>query len=126
MEHVHGVSFAYDTTNLEYGSPHTTPVVRNAHLADLQAILCAHNVRLFLQSIREPSYLPHYLNYPKDAVGSPLVPLIAIVSLGHWNGILIFDDLVLGGWFWSPIARALKYVITYTKIAEIRHSFLAK
>lgn len=48
-----GVGFAFTSDKArEFGLPNRIPLIRNAHLAESQAELCAHNVRSYLQQRR--------------------------------------------------------------------------
>ena len=56
--------------------------VRNAHLAESQAELCAANVATYL-SLSPSSASRGMLKYPQGIFGVPEVPLLACVSLGR-------------------------------------------
>ena len=59
--------------------------------------------------------------YPSDVFyGAQHAPLLACVSLGPNNGIIIFNDLVLGGFFFGVLGGFVKYVIERSKMAEIK------
>ena len=63
----------------------TRSTVRNAHLAESQAEVCAHNVATILSSTSQPQLQgqQHRLaKYPQDVFGTHLCPLLSCVSLG--------------------------------------------
>ena len=112
-----------------YGTKARKAAVRNAHLAESQAELVAHNV---LQMHRAVSILPpssstsssstsssssssssnRLLCYPKDCFyGASTAPLLACVSLGPNNGIIVFNDLVLGGFLFGVLGGLVKFII---------------
>jgi len=141
-----GVGFACSTAKGgPFGTTSLMPTVRNAHLAESQAELVAANVRRYLL-LEKNSYSsgdgegnqqnqkknsnseqrlfasvpPRYLAYPKDVFGANLNPLLACVSLGPHNGIVVFNDLVIGGFGLSILAGVVKFIIERSKISEIR------
>jgi len=61
------------------------------------------------------------LSYPSNPFyGAPNVPLLACVSLGPNNGIVVFNDLVLCGMVFSMIGGLIKFIIERSKVAEIK------
>ena len=67
-----------------YGKLLTRSTVRNAHLAESQAEVCAHNVAAILKSTSQgQEHGQHRLaKYPQDVFGTHLCPLLSCVSLG--------------------------------------------
>ena len=62
------------------------------------------------------------LRYPQDEFyGASVAPLLACVSLGPKCGIVIFNDLVIGGMLLGILGGLVKYIIERSKIAEIRN-----
>lgn len=57
--------------------------------------------------------------------GDGAVPTLMCVSLGPWDGILVFNSLVLYGALGGLVAAALKWVIEVTKLAEMRRRWWA-
>ena len=71
----------YTTLHYTKTTPSLLLVVRNAHLAESQAELCAANVARYLSL--SPSFTPpRMLQYPREAFGVSEAPLLACVSLG--------------------------------------------
>jgi hypothetical protein len=78
------ISTYYRMTSLTHSTSifHPIPItVRNAHLAESQAELCAANVATYL-SLSPSSASKGMLKYPQGIFGVPEVPLLACVSLG--------------------------------------------
>ena len=136
-----GVGFASSTEKAPWGTKSTRPTVRNAHLAESQAELCAANVRRFIAArdaarvvggsggddinAMLPLVSPvAYLRYPQDAFyGAPLNPLLSCVSLGPRHAIVCFNGVVIGGGLLGVLgmmAAVAKFIIERTKISEAR------
>lgn len=62
------------------------------------------------------SYSPKFSTYPNSAFKSPLSPLLACVSLGPHNGIIVFNDLVIGGALFYFLGGFVKFVIERSKV----------
>lgn len=125
VEHEQGIGFAVTTAKCGgMGTLSRRPTVRNAHIAESQAELCAANVRRFLHNTaagKTSSITAHHLlQYPRDVFGAPLNPLLACVSLGPRQAILVVNGLVIGGAVLGLVAAIAKFVIERSKIAEIR------
>lgn len=127
IEHQQGVGFAMTSAKGgELGALSLRPTVRNAHLAESQAELCAANVRRFLLQKKSvpgstaPAHVHHLLQYPRDVFGAPLNPLLACVSLGPRHAILVVNGVVLGGAVLGFVAALAKFVVERSKVAEIR------
>lgn len=76
-----GVGFAASTPMAPFGALMARPTVRNAHLAESQAELVAHNVASLL--LKAQSGPPSLQSYPRDVFGTSLCPLLSCVSLGN-------------------------------------------
>lgn len=98
-----------------FGAPQSSPSLRNAHLAESQAEVVAHNVRCLMGSS-----LP-LASFPRDAFQSPLCPVLACVSLGPNNAIIVFNNIVIGGLLLGRAAGLIKFIIERSKVSEIRH-----
>lgn len=99
----------------DVGNKSKLPAIRNAHLAESQAELCAHNIIKYLNNEN------NYLTYPAGVFGMPNQPLLSCVSLGPYNGIIIFNNIVLGGLLFGLLGGMMKFIIERSKIAEIRN-----
>lgn len=118
-----GMGFAATTSMAPFGALLERPTVRNAHLAESQAEICAHNVAAFLTARQgtNSATLPRLLRYPQDEFGTSLCPLLSCVSLGPRCGIVVFNDLVMGGLLFGMIGGLAKYLVERSKVAEIRN-----
>lgn len=59
--------------------------------------------------------------YPQSIVGAETSPLVYGISLGPHEGILVFNDIALGGnWVLRRVAALSKAFIEYTKILEVQ------
>lgn len=116
-----GVGFACTLPRAPYGSLTALPAVRSAHLAESQAEICAHNVAALLTASTRHGAPPRLHRYPQNMFWSPLCPLISCVSLGPRCGIVVFNDLVLGGFMFWGLGGLLKWVIEKSKVAEGRN-----
>ena len=118
-----GVGLAASTLNSgPYGKKSSKPAVRNAHIAESQAEVVATNIKVLLNmKLTNCSPSCTMAKYPKDIFyGAQNVPLVACVSLGPNNGIIVFNELVLGGALFGVFGGFLKFAIERSKIAEIK------
>ena len=115
--YIPGTGFLCDTVDYVLGNERYLPLIRNAHLAESQAELCAHNVRAFLNISSQNN---HFLRYPKDIFGTPHNPVLSCISLGPREGIIVFNNVVIGGFLLSFISGLAKLIIERSKVAEIR------
>lgn len=126
IEHDDGVSFACSSELFDSYSKYNIPPIRNAHLAESQAELVSYNVLNYLQwkkrNFQNNIKGPNFKVYPKDVFGVPCNPLLSAVSLGPRNGIVVVNNIVLGGLFWLTLGGLAKFIVERTKIAEIRYS----
>lgn len=95
--------------------------LRTAHIAEAQAELCARNVITYLTTTR-PSEL-RLQSYPRDLFHSNRQPVVACVSLGPRDAILIFNNIVLGGFLFGGLAAVAKWIIERSKVAEIQNRY---
>lgn len=146
-----GVSFAFNSlSGYAFGQKQALPIVRNAHLAESQAELVAENVRIYLSNRDNLTVanLSHglddsekvynhgntvntsvslmYHSYPKDVFGNNFNPLLACVSLGPRDGIVVFNNVVVCGTFVALLAGFIKFVIERSKISEIRQEWFGR
>ena len=87
MEHgtCGGVGFAATTSVAPFGKMMMRSTVRNAHLAESQAEVCAHNVAAILTSTSQGQGQHRLAKYPQDVFGTHLCPLLSCVSLGRFS-----------------------------------------
>lgn len=136
VEHQTPVGFAVSTGmgGGLFGAPANRPFVRNAHLAESQAEVCAANIRRFFatsgsaptSASTSSSVSGGYVRYPHDVFGAPLNPLLSCVSLGPNNAIVVFNGIVVGGAILGVLAAFVKFTIERTKISEIRQQSLGR
>jgi hypothetical protein len=62
------------------------------------------------------------LRYPQDIAGSDRIPLVFVLSLGRYDGVLGFNDMCIPG----PFAAVVKYILEYTKVSHMRGRMLGK
>ena len=55
------------------------------------------------------------LKYPEGASGTSYLPLVFVLSLGRYDGVVGFNELCIPG----PIAAIVKWLLEWTKIAAI-------
>jgi apoptosis-inducing factor 2 len=84
VKHEVPVAFATESVKMgAFGSMQKVPAIRNAHLAESQAEIVAHNIRALVAAQRsQPS---HMAVYPRDAFQSPLCPVLSCISLGRYD-----------------------------------------
>ena len=84
-----------------------------AYSAELQAGLAAANVAQQLQLGLDTTPL---LSFPLSLSGVLPAPSLVCCSLGAWDGVLVFNGVVVGGW----LAALAKYVIERSKVGQYR------
>ena len=89
------------------------PSAKLAYSAELQAVVAANNVARQMHSGAESQSL---LAYPLSLSGVLPAPILVCCSLGAWDGVLVFNDLVVGGW----LAALAKHVIERSKVGQYR------
>lgn len=83
--------------------------MKQAFHAEVQGHLAAENV------IHLASKKP-LLRYPQDAaMDSPYMPLVYVLSLGRYDGVIGFNNLTIPG----PLAAVLKWIIEWTKVRQM-------
>ena len=96
--------------------------MKQALYAEMSGKIAAKNIKALCSSPPLPASTTLPLSssllfrYPEDLSGSPLLPLIYIVSLGENDGSLGFNSLVVNG----VVAGVMKWVIEETKVREMR------
>ena len=104
---------------------------KQAFQAEMQGKVAAKNVIKLLES--ESVGTNHYhelqppppallLRYPQDIAGSDRIPLVFVLSLGRYDGVLGFNDMCIPG----PFAAVVKYILEYTKVSHMRGRMLGK
>ena len=87
-----------------------------AYTAELQATVAAANVSQQLQSGAGDVDGGALLSFPLSLSGVLPAPSLVCCSLGAWDGVLVFNELVLGGW----LAALAKLVIERSKVGQYR------
>lgn len=88
---------------------------KQAFHAEIQGKVAARN------AIRMAKQLP-LLRYPDDIAGSSEMPLVYVLSLGRYDGVLGFNELTLCG----PVAALFKWILEYTKVMHMQGRPLGK
>jgi NADH dehydrogenase FAD-containing subunit len=60
--------------------------------------------------------------YPQDIAGSKRTPLVFVLSLGRYDGVVGFNNLSFPG----PVAAIIKWILEYTKVLHMQGDFLGK
>ena len=87
-----------------------------AYTAELQATVAAANVAQQLQSGVGGVESGALLSFPLSLSGVLPAPSLVCCSLGAWDGVLVFNELVLSGW----LAALAKLVIERSKVGQYR------
>ena len=104
---------------------------KQAFQAEMQGKVAAKNVIKLLESESvgtnhhhelQPPPPPLLLRYPQDIAGSDRIPLVFVLSLGRYDGVLGFNDMCIPG----PFAAVVKYILEYTKVSHMRGRMLGK
>ncbi len=85
---------------------------KQALQAEMQGELAAWNVIKLLES---NSLKTRLLQYPMD-LGADRIPLVFVLSLGRYDGVLGFDSLTIPGSF----AAIIKWHLEHTKVSQMR------
>ena len=86
-----------------------TEAVKQAFHAEVQGHIAGANI------VRLATGHP-FLRYPEDAtLGSPNMPLVYVLSLGQWDGVIGFNSITVPG----PLAPILKWILEWTKIRQM-------
>lgn len=98
---------------------------KQAFQAEMQGKVAARNVVRLLESSatttkrRRPGGL---LRYPRDIAGADRIPLVFVLSLGRYDGVLGFNSLCVPG----PLAAVVKWILEYTKVSHMRGCLFGK
>jgi hypothetical protein len=105
---------------------------KQAFQAEMQGKVAAKNVIKLLEleseatnhhhELQPPPPPPVLLRYPQDIAGSDRIPLVFVLSLGRYDGVLGFNDICIPG----PFAAVVKYILEYTKVSHMRGRMLGK
>ncbi len=96
---------------------------KQAFQAEMQGKLAARNVTklLELSSGNAAKYhKPRLLRYPMDIAGANRIPLVFVLSLGRYDGVLGFNNFTVPG----SLAAIVKWILEYTKILQMRGRLL--
>jgi hypothetical protein len=67
---------------------------------------------------RSSSTTLSYQSYPQHAFGAQLNPLLSCVSLGPRDGIVVFNNLVVGGAMFYFLGGLVKFLIERSKVGS--------
>jgi hypothetical protein len=102
---------------------------KQAFQAEMQGKVAAKNVIKLLESESEVTNHHHelqppppLLRYPQDIAGSDRIPLVFVLSLGRYDGVLGFNNICIPG----PFAAVVKCILEYTKVSHMRGRMLGK
>jgi len=96
---------------------------KQAFQAEMQGKLAARNVIKMLESssLEKPNEnIPSLLRYPVDIARADRIPLVFVLSLGRYDGVLGFNSLCLSG----PLAAVVKWILEDTKVSQMRGHLL--
>lgn len=93
---------------------------KQAFQAEMQGKVAAKNVIKLLESKRQGQY--RLLRYPQDIAGADRIPLVFVLSLGKYDGVLGFNNMCISG----PLAAVVKWVLEYSKVSHMRGRLLGK
>ena len=93
-----------------------TEGLQQAFQAEIQGIVAARNV------VRLATGRP-LGQYPQDMAESSRMPLIYVLSLGRYDGVVGLNGFVL---CCGPIAAVLKWILEYTKVLQLQGNLLGK
>lgn len=96
---------------------------KQAFQAEMQGKLAARNVIAMLESSTRGGRptKPNLFRYPEDvAGGSDRIPLVFVLSLGRYDGVLGFNSLCIPG----PVAAIVKWILEHTKVSQMRGRLL--
>ena len=97
---------------------------KQAFQAEMQGKVAARNVIRLLESsssCRHPQG-PVLLRYPQDIATADRIPVVFVLSLGRYDGVLGFNHLCIPG----PLAAIVKWVLEHTKVSHMRGNLLGK
>ena len=82
--------------------------IKQAFQAEVQGYVAGKNV--VNKELGKP-----LLRYPQDVAHSDRMPLVYVLSLGRFDGVLGFNELTIPG----PFAAIVKFIIEYTKVMHM-------
>ena len=110
----------------KFGQKFSLPMLRNAHLAESQAESISKLILNRNKNINNINNAISYTPYPQSVFWTKYTPALACVSLGPMNGIVVFNDLVIGGVILGFLGAFVKFFIERSKISEIRNEFTGR
>lgn len=87
-----------------------------AYQAELQAWAVSENLKRESEGEAAPDRARPLLNYPADLAGAPSTPSLVCCSLGRWDGMVIFNSLVVPG----LVSVAVKTLLERSKMNQLR------
>jgi NADH dehydrogenase FAD-containing subunit len=87
-----------------------------AYTAEMNAVAVATNILRLTrgQAAQE---------YPQMITGTTKAPFVCAISLGKWDGLVLFNDWVV---MWGRPAALMKHFIEYTKVDQYRDNWMGK
>jgi NADH dehydrogenase FAD-containing subunit len=100
---------------------------KQAFQAEMQGKTAARNVLLLMknqENAKDNQQQQFLYRYPKDLVGggSCGIPLVFVLSLGRYDGILGLNNICIPG----PLAAVVKWILEYTKVLHMKGELLGK
>ena len=96
---------------------HKSLELKLGHTAELNAHLVAQNVDRHHQ--KQP-----LLEYPFGVVGSAVSPKVYVISLGKYDGVLLFNSIAVYGVLGGFVAAIMKWLLEWTKVAAAQNKAL--
>ncbi|VEU33650.1 unnamed protein product [Pseudo-nitzschia multistriata] len=96
---------------------------KQAFQAEMQGKVAARNAIRLLESSLLPASAANgarLLRYPLDIAGADRIPLVFVLSLGRYDGVLGFNHICIPG----PLAAVVKWILEYTKVSHMRGRLL--
>ena len=93
---------------------------KQAFHAEVQGKIVGQNVMRMIQGKASPSATASgtLLRYPYDVTESDQMPLIFVLSLGRYDGVLGFNNLLVPG----VVAAIIKWILEYTQLLHIMNA----
>lgn len=97
---------------------------KQAFQAEMQGKVAAKNVIKMFESSKatKQELHPQLFRYPQDISCSDHIPLVFVLSLGRYDGVLGFNNMCITG----PFAAVVKYILEDTKVSHMRGRTLGK
>ncbi|KAG7341680.1 NADH dehydrogenase [Nitzschia inconspicua] len=95
---------------------------KQAFQAEIQGKVVARNVLKLLSNNYNNSKNVELYRYPEDIAGSSKMPLVFVLSLGRYDGVLGFNTLLVPG----PLAAIAKWLLEYTKVLHMKGGLLGQ